>query len=542
MIKRIVALISAVLLVFTVSSCAPSVETVKLDREALYSAPAESVNYLKPDLKVLIGDEEGVVDVKAHGAKGDGKTDDSSFVKAAIDAAAANGGIVYFSDGSYIIGSDVEIPANVGFAVATSSKITVNEGVTLKIKSNDLYLPKRQNLAGDGTFDFREGVNYVFPEWFAAGGVGIQKAIYSADTVYLSRITYNIEETIVVPQERNIKIIGVSNYGTKIDSYADVMFKYSYETGKASSIEFSYIRVTDSAMGSFIEFSGNPETKEGFVGFNNMAFWGCDHAVILENCSGNYFREIYTMGTGYLAEFNGGVNDTEFLQVLCSSNKKGLIVADGANETTEKSENLYFYFAASVWAYNIDYDIKNYDNVQFINSSGDLGAGETNVASLKLENVNGFTMLRSWCASNSGISYAASAGVAKIRIGVWLVNCSDVTIRGNSIQNHDIAFKIDGGSGEKPITIDGNVIQASGSADFVLNGANNVKIQGNVMYSTGQHHDLKYGDRTGNYNLKVLGSCKNVVFKQNVTRGVLRDDDALSKKYNGITVEKNHGI
>ncbi len=539
MIKRIIAVISAFLLLFTASSCTPSVNTVSIDREALYSAPAESVNYLRPDLKVLIGDEEGIVDVKAYGAKGDGVADDSAAVNAAI--AAANGGILYFSDGSYLINSNIEIPANVGFAIATSSNIIANEGVTVKIKSADLYIPKRHNLQGNGIFDFREGVNYVFPEWFGSGGAGIQKAIYSADTVYLSRITYGIEEKIVIPQERNIKIIGVSNYGTKIDSYSDVMFEYVYETGKASSIEFSYIRVTDSANGTFIEFSGNPETKEGFVGFDNMAFWGCDHAVILKDCTGNYFKEIYTMGTGYLAEFNGGVSDTEFLQVLCSSNKKGLIVADGANETTERSENLRFYFAASVWAYNIDYDIKNYDNIQFINSSGDLGAGVTNEASIKLENVNGFTMLRSWCASNSGISYAESAGVAKIRVGVWLVNCSDVMIKGNSIQNHDVAIRIDGGSGEKPIVIDGNVIQASGSADFILNGAKNVLIQGNVMYSTGQHDRLKYGDRVGNYNLKVGDPCSDVVFKHNVFRNVLRDDDAVSKKYSGITIGENHG-
>ncbi|MBR2327134.1 MAG: right-handed parallel beta-helix repeat-containing protein [Clostridia bacterium] len=542
MIKRIISLSVALLLVFACSACSPEVNTLSGDRLSLYAPPEESVNYLMPNIDVVIGDEEGLVDVKSHGAKGDGIADDTAAVNAAIAAMGESGGILYFSHGTYVINSNVTVPENIAFAVATSTKIKLAENATLKVNSSDLYLPKRQNLTGKGLYDFRDGVNYAFPEWFSSGGVGIAKAITAADTVYLSKITYNIEDKIVIPQERDIKIIGVSNYGTKIDSYSDVMFEYIYESGKASTVEFSYIKVTDSAGGNFLVFNGNPETKEGTAKFNNMAFWGCEDAVILKNCSNNLFKEIYTMGTGYLAIFEGGVNDTTFEQVLCSSNKQGLIVADGANENTEKSQNLYFYFAASVWAYNIDYNIKNYDNVQFINSSGDLGAGETNEASIKLENVNGFTMLRSWCASNSGISYAASAGIAKIRVGVWLVNCTDITIKGNSIQNHDIAIRIDGGSGEKPIVVEGNVIQASGSADFVLNGAKNVTIRGNAMYSTGQHERLKYGDRTGNYNLKIGDPCKDILFEHNITRGVIRGDDGAKKKYNGITVGENHGL
>jgi len=50
-------------------------------------------------------------DVKAYGAVGDGATDDTAAVQAAITAAdAANGGIIYFPSGTYLISSALSIP------------------------------------------------------------------------------------------------------------------------------------------------------------------------------------------------------------------------------------------------------------------------------------------------------------------------------------------------------------------------------------------------------------------------------------------------
>lgn len=56
-----------------------------------------------------------VLNVKAFGAKGDGVTDDTAAVQAAINAAnAANGGVIYFPSGIYLIGSALVIPNNGG--------------------------------------------------------------------------------------------------------------------------------------------------------------------------------------------------------------------------------------------------------------------------------------------------------------------------------------------------------------------------------------------------------------------------------------------
>jgi len=52
--------------------------------------------------------------VKAFGAKGDGSTDDTAAVQAAINAAAASGGTVFFSQGIYLIAGSLTIPNSGG--------------------------------------------------------------------------------------------------------------------------------------------------------------------------------------------------------------------------------------------------------------------------------------------------------------------------------------------------------------------------------------------------------------------------------------------
>jgi glucan 1,3-beta-glucosidase len=60
--------------------------------------------------------------VKAGGAKGDGKTDDTAAIQNVINSAQAAGKVVYFDAGSYIVTGTINIPANsrvVGEAYAT---------------------------------------------------------------------------------------------------------------------------------------------------------------------------------------------------------------------------------------------------------------------------------------------------------------------------------------------------------------------------------------------------------------------------------------
>ena len=51
--------------------------------------------------------------VRDYGAKGDGVTDDTAAIQAAVDACATVGGTVSFAPGVYTISSPIELPPNV---------------------------------------------------------------------------------------------------------------------------------------------------------------------------------------------------------------------------------------------------------------------------------------------------------------------------------------------------------------------------------------------------------------------------------------------
>jgi hypothetical protein len=53
------------------------------------------------DYRVGVLELDGVVNVKAYGAAGDGAADDTAEIQAAIDSVAATGGVVYFPVGTY---------------------------------------------------------------------------------------------------------------------------------------------------------------------------------------------------------------------------------------------------------------------------------------------------------------------------------------------------------------------------------------------------------------------------------------------------------
>jgi polygalacturonase len=99
-------------------------------------------------------DVENVYNVKAYGATGNGTTDDTSAIQAAITAAAA-GGTVFFPKGTYKISSSLTLGSNVTLLGASAqttiiSQATANtNGVTLSsVSANSRILLTIQSPGG----------------------------------------------------------------------------------------------------------------------------------------------------------------------------------------------------------------------------------------------------------------------------------------------------------------------------------------------------------------------------------------------------------
>lgn len=117
-------------------------------------------------------------DVKGFGAIGDGATDDTSAVNAAISAAAtAGGGVVLFSNGDFFLGSDVTFPGGVTVRF-DGGLIRPDSGVTATILGAIDANPRVHIFAGDGVVRFNDPSSYysvsdnqaVYPQWWGAKG------------------------------------------------------------------------------------------------------------------------------------------------------------------------------------------------------------------------------------------------------------------------------------------------------------------------------------------------------------------------------------
>jgi polygalacturonase len=81
----------------------------------------------------------GCVNVRAYGAKGDGKTDDAAAIQTAIDA-LTSGGVVFFPSGVYRVESTVKLKSNVRL-------IGVGIDATV-VKAGDSYITE-YDVCGD---------------------------------------------------------------------------------------------------------------------------------------------------------------------------------------------------------------------------------------------------------------------------------------------------------------------------------------------------------------------------------------------------------
>jgi hypothetical protein len=109
------------------------------------------------------------IDVTDHSVTGDGATDDYSALNTFITSLGSTPTEIYFPAGTYVIGSNLTLPATVKIRLHYNAKLKVSATKTLTIYSN-LVADDRQNIfTGAGSVLFHPGsVKYVSVMWWGA--------------------------------------------------------------------------------------------------------------------------------------------------------------------------------------------------------------------------------------------------------------------------------------------------------------------------------------------------------------------------------------
>lgn len=137
------------------------------------------------------------VDITAHGAKGDGTTDDTSAIKTAINWAAAEGGTVLIPPGRYLFSDPITVPAGVDIWGAGGHKQAAQDsGPVLEAVTSDAQLSIQGQGGLSGNFIVRGG-NIAAP---TRGLVNID-AVERQFSVL--RVTHSATDGIIVDNSQN---------------------------------------------------------------------------------------------------------------------------------------------------------------------------------------------------------------------------------------------------------------------------------------------------------------------------------------------------
>lgn len=171
------------------------------------------------------------ISVKNFGAKGDGSTDDTAAIQAAIDSVSSNGRALYFPAGTYIISSPLHVEVETGSTTVgnkTKSKYTYGMGLTLrgeqvgktvlrKTGQSKYTIPTDNNVNGGTEVDTTLFFGGSMGTGLYISDISIENA--SADecyAIYATRARVNLDKLNICTNSHGIYLYGWLNNLTDV--------------------------------------------------------------------------------------------------------------------------------------------------------------------------------------------------------------------------------------------------------------------------------------------------------------------------------------
>jgi len=335
----------------------------------------------------------GFVSVKDYGAKGDGVTDDTAAIQAAINTSGA----VYFPPGNYLTSATIT-KASGSLKILGSG---IDSAVVLKTGDSDLFL------------------------YTAAGVLTISDITLTAKTVMTSGAAIRVNGAYIPasPTIQNVKVnsdgTGDWKYGAYLQNCAEVSGTDSYFYGKTGSTTFIALYITatltTTAAGPYLfENIGVYEGAYGCqvsnttnLGVEGLQFIGCDFVNVTNgleviNTAVGYNPPHFSWIGGHINARNSNVSLTKVTQVF---------IEGGALFYNTNSTGSSFVSLSNVSGYTI---AENYFQA----------VGTTDIAAITL---GGTASFGGGVIQGNQFANGATAGA----IGVTTANCSNLEIVNN---------------------------------------------------------------------------------------------------------------
>ena len=211
-----------------------------------------------------------------HGAKGNGSTDDSAAIQAAIDAAGSEN-IVYLAKKTYKISTGLAITHSRRKFVCDGTISYSGSGAAITIGSKNIDVSVAEIAAPNGTAVKVEGANKY-----------IEQCNVKVGSVTSSKIGLHLRtDTISITYNRFcIDYISASEIGVYVECNASYINENWYHLGKITGCKTGVKLYSDSSLSSTDGFGTN-DNRFRSGSFEGIASDGC--AIFIQNSSGNKF-------------------------------------------------------------------------------------------------------------------------------------------------------------------------------------------------------------------------------------------------------------
>ncbi|WP_329255951.1 glycosyl hydrolase family 28-related protein [Streptomyces sp. NBC_01478] len=298
-------------------------------------------------------------DVKEYGAVGDGSTDDTAKVQAAIDAAAAGGGTVYFPTGKYLVKPAGTTPA----LSVTGNNIRLvgaNSKAAMLVKGADGILLRMSGAGADNTGATHRRYCSVDDLGFNGNNhTGLLLELYYTDNCYFRDVfmTSNLDicvDAVEFWDSRFYNLVIESSTGTAGTSSPNIWLRntstatsgaWGYSTDNINQIHFTGCRLEAFGTGALWITQG-PAAINNPNGihltdckFETSQMQGGPHLKVDASCKHVHASNIYAYAGGFASGYSTAQNIIAWAGI--ASSLENVLIANGSTATINSGIDLY---------------------------------------------------------------------------------------------------------------------------------------------------------------------------------------------------------